>query len=190
MPKKVSKTKRNLLKGVQTTAAVLLLEAMVLMSATTRWSGSWTQRLYGTGQADVWEVFGQDHLTNVSWKQGWRPLEPLQSAKFNDVPFLEYVSTTLEERAPRLVVMETPNNVWYQATKPETQMSNAARNSTKKFNQKVKPFLEVAQEVASTQTANNKDFILELPLTKQMMKQPVAKQMTENPEIHVMNGTS
>ena len=130
---KVSRTKRNLVKGIQTTAAVLLLEAMVLMSATTSWSGSWTQRFYGTGTADVWEVFGNDNLTSVSWKQGWRPFEPLQSAQFNDISFLSYVNTTLEERAPRLAVMETPNKVWYEATRPVTNASNAERNNAKRL---------------------------------------------------------
>ena len=60
---------RNLIKGMRAAAAVLLLEAMVLLSAGAHWSGAWTQRVYGTSQADVWEIFGRDNLTNVSWKQ-------------------------------------------------------------------------------------------------------------------------
>ena len=74
------KVKRNLFKGIQMATAVFLLEAMVLMSATAAWSGGWTQRMYGTGQADVWEAFGRDNLADISWKQGWRPLEPLRSS--------------------------------------------------------------------------------------------------------------
>ncbi len=190
VPQKGVKMRRSLMKGIQTAAAVLLLEAMVLMSTTTNWTGSWTQRLYGTGTADVWEIFGRDNLTNVSWKQGWRPLEPLQAASFNDVPFLEYVSTTLEEKAPRLVVMETPGSVWYHATKPVADTHNSVRNSTKRFNKKVTPFLEVAQEIAMTQVNEGRDFLLELPLTTRLLKQPTAKDMADNPFFHVMNGTS
>jgi hypothetical protein len=58
-PKKNRTTlRRNLLRGIQTCAAVFLLEAMVLMTAGEEWAGAWTQRLYGTGSADIWEVFG------------------------------------------------------------------------------------------------------------------------------------
>ena len=57
-----SKLRKTLCKGIQTAAAIFLLEAMVLMSATSQWSGAWTQRWYGTGQADVWEIFGKDNL--------------------------------------------------------------------------------------------------------------------------------
>ena len=114
------KLQRNLLKGIRSVAAVFLLEAMVLMSAGAQWSGSWTQRMYGTGQADVWEVFGRDSLTNISWKQGWGNLEPLQTSGFKNPVFLEYVTTTLQERSPRLVVMGCPAKKWYQCTRPAT----------------------------------------------------------------------
>ena len=60
------RVKRNLFKGIQMVTAVFLLETMVLMSATAQGSGSWTQRMYGTGNADVWEVFGRDNLTDIS----------------------------------------------------------------------------------------------------------------------------
>ena len=107
------KVKRNLLKGIQMATAVFLLESSVLMGATAAWSGGWTQRMYGTGQADVWEVFGRGSLTNISRKQGWRNLEPLQSAGFKNSTFLEYVKNTLEDRSPRLVVMECPAKNWF-----------------------------------------------------------------------------
>ena len=65
------KLQRNLLKGIRSVAAVFLLEAMVLMSAGAQWSGSWTQRMYGTGQADVWEVFGgHGVVTETAWSLG------------------------------------------------------------------------------------------------------------------------
>ncbi len=62
-----SRVLKNLFKGIRSVAAIFLLEALVLMSATSQWSGAWTQKLYGTGQADVWEVFGSHKvLTKVS----------------------------------------------------------------------------------------------------------------------------
>ena len=65
------KVQRNLLKGSRGAAAVLLLEAVAFMSLASQWSGSWTQRLYGTGQVDVWGVFGAHRaVTIVSGRQG------------------------------------------------------------------------------------------------------------------------
>jgi hypothetical protein len=82
--------KRNLWKGIQGAAAILLLEAVVLLSASSHWAGSWTQKMYGTGQADVWEVGGaRGNVTQFSWRSGWRPLVPLTNARFKDPPYLE-----------------------------------------------------------------------------------------------------
>ena len=184
------KLRKNLLKGIQTAAAVFLLEAMVLMSATSQWSGSWTQTLYGTGQADVWEVFGKDNLTNVSWRQGWRPLEPLQESKFGNSSFMEYVSNTLEERAPRLVVMECPAKHWYNSTKALPRTKNAARQAEKKLREAMTPFLETAHEISEKQCHADHDFLLEAPLTCQVLNHPIVKQMTADERVCVVNGKS
>ena len=56
---KTPKLENNLAKGIQHATAVFLLEAIVLLTAGTDWSGAWTQRFYGSGSADVWEVFGE-----------------------------------------------------------------------------------------------------------------------------------
>ena len=159
------KVKRNLFKDIQMATAVFLLEASVLMSATAAWSGGWTQRLYGTGQADVWEVFGRDSLTNISWKQGWRNLEPFQSVGFKNSTFLEYVTNTLEDRSPRLVVMECPAKNWYQCTRPVPRTENARKQLEKKQREVMAPFLETAMEVAKKQCEDQHDFLLEAPLT-------------------------
>jgi len=188
-PKK-SRLKRNLLKGVQTAAAIFLLEAMVLMSASSQWSGSWTQKMYGTGQADVWEVFGADNLTRVSWRQGWRALEPLQAAKFSDTSFQSYIVDTLEERSPRLVVMECPNKHWYNCTRPIPKAKNAAKQAEKKLREKLTPFLETAQQVAEKQCYDGHDFLLETPLTSSVMSHPIVKQMTDDEMNCVVNGKS
>ena len=42
-----------MVKGIQRAAAVMLLEAMVLLATEIQWAGSWTQKAYGTGAADV-----------------------------------------------------------------------------------------------------------------------------------------
>ena len=42
------KARQHLAKGIQWAAAVFLLEAMALLSSGAEWSGSWTQKLYGT----------------------------------------------------------------------------------------------------------------------------------------------
>ena len=57
-------------------AAVFLFEATVLMAASASWSGAWSQRIYGTGEADVWEIInGKGILSHVAFQQGWRTLE-------------------------------------------------------------------------------------------------------------------
>ena len=76
-PTRKSIKKKNMVKGIQRAAAVLLLEAMVLLATGTQWAGSWTQKAYGTGTADVWEICGNHStVTQVAWQQGWRILEP------------------------------------------------------------------------------------------------------------------
>ena len=93
------KFRRTITKGIRLATAIFLLEATVLLASGAQWTGSWTQRLYGTGSADVWEVFG-DHgrVSDVSWRQGWRVLEPLRQAHFGDEMFQETLNVTLLER--------------------------------------------------------------------------------------------
>ena len=115
--RKKPKTKSLVLNGIRSAAAIFLLEAVVLMSASAQWSGAWTQRHYGTGQADIWEVFAAEPVvTKVAWRQGWLPLEPLTTAPFGKTSFQQYVADTLSERAPRLAVIECPAKIWYQTT--------------------------------------------------------------------------
>ena len=185
---KQPKIKKTLVKGMRAAAAVLLLEAMVLLSAGASWSGSWTQYMYGTGTADVWEIFGRDNLTNVAWKQGWRPLVPMQTANIQEPHCLEYLTNTLDEKAPRFVVMESPSAIWSKASRHMPQAKHAARTSTKRFNESASPFLEVVHEVALTQLNDNKDFLIELPLTNRILRHPVAKEMAANESFYVTNG--
>ena len=102
-----------MMKGIRTVAATFLLEAMVLLAAGATWQGSWSQRMYGTGIADVWELFGtHTNVTKEAWDQGWRVLQPLTSNEYNNEDNQGYISRTLYERSPRLLVMETPNKIW------------------------------------------------------------------------------
>ena len=184
------KVRKNLLKGIQTATAVFLLEAMVLLSASAQWSGSWTQRHYGSGQADVWEVFG-DHgmLTKVSWRQGWRPLEPLLESKFGQSSFCEYVTDTLNEREPRLVVMECPRKHWNLCFTQQTPgANNSARQRDKKIRAALNPFLTMSCDIANKQCESGHDFLLETPLTPQVMKHPIIEKMTNDERFHVVNG--
>ena len=112
---------------------VFLLEAMVLLAAGAEWSGSWTQRFYGSGTADIWEVYGtHGNITELAWKQGWRPLEPLREAEFGKASFHEYVNETLNVRSPRLVVVESPAKVWRDAWQSQHGTTNSTRQKTKR----------------------------------------------------------
>ena len=189
-PEKKTKLRRNLMKGIQTATAIFLLEAMVLMTASAQWSGSWTQRLYGTGSADVWEVFGTHGLlTKVSWRQGWRPLEPLREAKFNDLDFEQYVTTTMTEHAPRLILMECPAKQWYNCTKPMPRTPNALRQANKKVRSELTPFLQMASNIAQSQLEDKHEFLLETPLTTHILRHPLVSKMTKDDRICVVNGT-
>ena len=127
-PKQGSKVRTNLMKGIQCAAAVFLLEAMVLVAASAEWSGSWTQRMYGTGSADVWEVFGNHNLvTEMAWKQGWRTLEPLNDANYQKDHHVQYINDTVESRQPRLIVIEAPEKIWTASRVMHMADSNAKR---------------------------------------------------------------
>ena len=115
-------------QGIYQGAAIYLLEALVLLATGVEWSGSWTQKLYGTGSADVCEVFGPyDNVTNLAWRQGWRVLEPFNPAEFGRTDFSRYVNDTLQVRQPRLVVVEVPEKIWTGSRVLYQEESNAKR---------------------------------------------------------------
>ena len=88
-------------------ASALLLEGLVLLCAVAQWSGSRNQSLYGTGQAEVWEVFGNHgHLADSSSRQDWLNLEPLNSSACGKVDFVGHMSKTIDYGSPRFGVME------------------------------------------------------------------------------------
>ena len=153
-------------RNIQNCAAVFLLECMVLLSAGSDWSGARTQRLYGSGGTDVWEIYG-DHavFTEEAWKQGWRVLEPLTEASFKQDSFTQYVNLTLDERNPRLVVIETPNKVWRGSTVVNgSSAKNATRQKLKAYRSHINLFCEAATRVANQQLGKHKDFVMEVPL--------------------------
>ena len=59
--------------------------------------------------------------TSVSWRQGWKPLEPLVTTHFGKSSFRNYINDTLQERSPRLVVMECPAKHWFTWRRPVPQ---------------------------------------------------------------------
>jgi hypothetical protein len=108
---KTSKVNRRLMKGMRLATGIFLLEATVLLAAGCSLAGSWTQRVYGTNTADVWEVFTEHStVTNVSWRQGWRVLDPLTTSNF--AKDHDYIDVSLAEKAPRVMVMESPEKIW------------------------------------------------------------------------------
>jgi hypothetical protein len=178
LPEKDPKLRRNLRKGIQTAAAILLLEAVTFMNCASQWSGHWTQRYYGTGQADLWEVCGtHGKVTETAWLQGWRPLEPLYTAHFTDST-KDYIKWTLEDRAPRLTVIESPAKFW---TYNVTQPLNATRTREKKLREKVTPFLEIANEIINKQLEDKHDFVLEIP-NNSMQTHKLVKSLIVKPE--------
>jgi hypothetical protein len=177
-PSKDPKLRRNLRKGIQTAAAILLLEAVTFMNCASQWSGHWTQRYYGTGQADLWEVCGtHGKVTETAWLQGWRPLEPLCTAHFTDST-KDYIKNTLEDRAPRLTMIESPAKFW---TYNVTQPPNATRTREKKVREKVTPFLEIANEIINKQLEDKHDFVLEIP-NNSMQTHKLVKSLIVKPE--------
>lgn len=65
------KSRRFLTRNVQCCTAVFLFEACVLLAAGAQWAGSWTQKLYGTGTADIGEI-GTTHrkMTKGAYQEG------------------------------------------------------------------------------------------------------------------------
>ena len=113
--KAASKTKarKGLLKDIATCAAVFLLEASVFTSIASQSSTAWTQRYYGTSEADVWQIGSSNAMvTQVANRQGWRCLEPVAYTNHEKCDILEYITTTNELRNPRLVVIEAPSSMY------------------------------------------------------------------------------
>ena len=185
-----SSLRSNLKKGISMATSIFLLEAVVLMAAGANWSGSWTQQLYGTGEADVWEVFG-DHgsLTYTAWRQGWRPLEPYTTtnSQFNTT-CSDYINATLEERAPRLVVIECPDKLWNWYERGLPQHVNARRQHEKTLRSRSDSFFAAAQHVAMSQLQEQRDFLLETPLKSIAMHNPLIKEMVRDERIGVTDG--
>ena len=164
-PSTKSTKKRNMVKGIQRAAAVMLLEAMVLLAFGTLWAGSWTQKICGTGAADVWEICGNDPaVTRTAWLQGWRVLGPLCCAEFNASSFQETINDNLAERSPRLVVAEAPHKVWNSAWVLNRSDSNAKKQKLKRIRKAVHPFFDTACHIAREQVDGGRDFILQRPL--------------------------
>ena len=147
--------------------AVFLLEATCLLSAGAQWTGAWTQRIYGTGTADVWEVFGTNRgLSEVSWRQGWQVLQPLNEASFSRESFRQYVNQTLEERSPRLLVMECPTKCWRECNRESGLHRNSERQRRKRTRTVLQSFLEFSKECAEAEMERDRDFLLEVPANK------------------------
>ena len=95
----------------------------------------------------------------MSWRQGWRPLEPLVTTHFGKSSFRNYINDTLQERSPRLVVMECLAKHWFTCTQPMPHRNNTARQKEKKIREAINPFLSVAQQVAQAQLDDGHDFL-------------------------------
>ena len=172
-------------KGIRKAACVLLLEAMVLLSAGTQWAGAWTQRMYGTGSADVWEV-GAAHtrVSELAWKQGWRVCEPLVTADFNTTLYQETISDTLQERSPRLVVVEAPPKIWANASVVNREPSNAKNQKLKSLRKVINPFFDTACSIANHQLQDSHDFIIEFPLALSSHKHEDLQELLTHNQTH------
>ena len=179
------KFRRTITKGIRLATAIFLLEATVLLASGAQWTGSWTQRLYGTGSADVWEVLG-DHgrVSDVSWRQGWRVLEPLRQAHFGDEKFQETLNVTLLEREPGLLVMECPVKHWRSCMSASLKQ-NAAKQKSKRIRESLRPFLETASRLADVQLQCGRDFVLEIPLDNSVLHDAIIKDMMKDYRVNV-----
>jgi len=180
---------RGLMRSMQFCTAVFLLEACCYLASGAQWGSNWTQRIYGTGTADVWETFSsRNQVTELAWNQGWLTLQPLGSADPKNPGVRDYVLTTLEERAPRLVLISTPTPVW-NATRPSaTGALNATRQKEKKLRERTTPFLELASEIAEYQLSHDRDFLLETPLCNVITKNKAASKLLKDERTEVAIG--
>ena len=69
--------------------------------------------------------------SRAAWLQGWRVLDPLCGAEFNESSFQNSIADTLEERSPCLVVVEAPQQIWHSAWVINRGDSNAKKQKLK-----------------------------------------------------------
>ena len=86
--------------------------------------------------------------------------------------------------------MQCPAKHWHNCTKAVPKAKNAARQAEKKLRETITPFLETAHEIAEKQCHDGHDYILETPLTCQVLRHPIVKQMTDDTATCVVNGKS
>ena len=164
-----------------------MLEACVVLAAGSLWAGSWTQKMYGTGSADIWEVSTvHEKITQRGFEEGWMVLEP--TSTINDK---NYIDVTLVERSPRLVVVETPSKVWsavHSSVNATGTAENSARQKAKRVRESSETFLAQACAIADKQVENNSEFVLELPLDRTIMRNPHVSKLANSPEAFASNG--
>ena len=65
--------------------------------------------------------------------------------------------------------------------------NDTARQKEKKIREAINPFLSVAQQVAQAQLDDGHDFLLETPLTKEVLRHPTVAALTDKHDVHVVN---
>ena len=122
------------MRNVRNLTAVFLLEAAVLLGAGVQWGSAFTQRQYGTGSADVWEV-GASHnrVSDRAYREGWLTLQPQNKVEYENPVFKNFILEVLDERAPRLIVLETPAKIWNLTSQSQSGRANAQRQREKMF---------------------------------------------------------
>ena len=155
-----------------------------MLATGSQWAGSWTQRLYGTGTADIWEVSTtHEKITRRGYDEGWMVLEP--SSYIHD---RDYVDATLAERSPRLVVVETPGKTWTAVHSVESSRVNSAKQRAKRVREASNTFLSHARAIADRQVKGDREFVLELPLDKTIMRNGSVQALINNPEVFTSVG--
>ena len=112
-------------------------------------------------------------------------MEPLKASNFSSPDFNEYLTHTIDVRAPRLIVMECPAKHWYQCTSNKSYKENSARQKEKKIREALTPFLKTVEEVSERQLKDGKDFVIELPLTKEVLRHPTAKEICKKEDVQL-----
>ena len=104
-------------------------------------------------------------------------MEPLNSSAFGKADFVGHVSKTIDYRSPRLVVMECPTKHWITCTKPKSYRTNAARQKRKTIREAITSWLTLAEQVSAHQVAEGRDFVIETPLTNEVLNHPAVKRL-------------
>ena len=156
-----------------------------MVSASAAWTGAWTQRLYGTGGSDVWEVFTDNCIvTQVASQQGWRSLKPLMDCEFRNKVFQEYLTETLDVRDPRLLVIKCPSKLWH---KCDRLVCNSSRQKKKTVAEALEPYLSVAFDVARDRLECNRDFVMEIHCKSVFMDHKLVKCFIEDPNVYILS---